>query len=454
MCTVNQVDLCVIGAGISGLSLAAFASEHLSVCVLERRSTVGGLLQSHQLGEALFDEAANGWLDSEPAVDELIQLVGAESAVTPANTEQATRYLVNKGLHALSPKILMKSTPLLSWWQKLRVARDFIWSPKPKGEPSMASFMATRFGHGILDNFLAPMCAGIYADAPEHMSVRAAFPNLWKMASNGSILWQLIQRLRDKNRKTPHLTSMKLGSHQLCQTIADFLQEKGMAVQTSCPATHLDHSEEGWIIDTPNGPIRARSLAITCPASAGAELLAQLHPVISKDLLSIDYSPVAVVMQTFEQSDFTTPPTGFGALQSRSEQRSGLLGILFTSHLYPHRCPSNLVMTRSLLGGSIMPDIVSAEDSTLETVALQAHRTLFESPNLHPKSVHTIRWTNAIPRYGLGHWSLQERIRQFHLSTPTIRLSGNHLFGVAVKDCIRVGQEHANHFIHTLAPQV
>ena len=142
MCSVKKVDLCVVGAGISGLSLAAFASERLTVCVLEKKSTVGGLLQSHQLGEALFDEAANGWLDSEPAVEALIQLVNATSLVTPANTNKATRYLVHRGLHALSPKLLLRSTPLLSWWHKIRIARELIWSSKPKGEPSMAEFMS------------------------------------------------------------------------------------------------------------------------------------------------------------------------------------------------------------------------------------------------------------------------------------------------------------------------
>ena len=205
MCTVKKVDLCVVGAGISGLSLAAFASERLTVCVLKKKSVVGGLLQSHQLGDSLFDEAANGWLDSEPSVEQLIQLVNATSLVTPANTNKSTRYLVHRGLHALSPKLLLHSTPLLSWWQKIRAARELFWSPKPKGEPSMAEFMSGRFGSAIIDNFLAPMCAGIYADAPEKMSVRAAFPNLWKMATQGSILRQLIARLKDKKRKRPTL---------------------------------------------------------------------------------------------------------------------------------------------------------------------------------------------------------------------------------------------------------
>ena len=114
--------------------------------------------------------------------------------------------------------------------------------------------------------FLAPMCAGIYADAPERMSVRAAFPNLWNMATQGSILRQLIRRLRDKQQKPPHLTSMRLGTHQLCQTIADFLHNKGMSVQTSTPATQIHYrSATGWTIDTPNGTVQAKALAITCP---------------------------------------------------------------------------------------------------------------------------------------------------------------------------------------------
>ena len=98
--------------------------------------------------------------------------------------------------------------------------------------------------------------------------------------------------------------------------------------------------------------------------------------MLPTDLRKIEYSPVAVVMQTFQRSDFTTPPEGFRALQSREEQQSGLLGILFTSHLYPHRCSTNQVMTRSILGGSIIPEIVTTDDTNLQSIALNAHRTL------------------------------------------------------------------------------
>lgn len=448
----ETVDLCVIGAGISGLSLAAFASQQLSVCVVEQKDRVGGILQTKELGGALFDEAANGWLDSEPSVEELINLMGASSSITPANTEGATRFLVkDQQLHPLSPKLLLRSTPLLSWWQKIRALREYFWSPALKGEPSMAHFMKSRFGAGIIDNFLAPMCAGIYADTPESISVRAAFPNLWEMAHSGSIIRQLLARLKDKTRKTPHLTSMKHGTSQLCSDIAKHLTDHGHSIQTSTSAERIVYEQDKWTIYTSNGVIKAKGLAITTPAQPMANLLSEHFPTIGKSLQEIEYAPVAVVMQTFPIEAFSTPPRGFGALLSRSDQASGLLGILFSSHLYPNRCPQNVVMTRSILGGAIAPSLLEQSDVDLEKVALQAHRDIFQCPNLSPFQVHTVRWDKAIPRYQVGHWQRQQQCHQFHQSTPHLRLSGNHLFGVAVKDCIRIGKEHATHFISTLS---
>ena len=319
----------------------------------------------------------------------------------------------------------------------------------------MTAFMERRFGKGIIDNFLAPMCAGIYADKPEHLSIRAAFPNLWTMASQGSILRQLISRLRDPNRKSPMLTSLRHGTHQLCQDIARYLEGNEHPVLLNNPVQGLaldtDRTHQ-WTVHTPNGTVQAKAIALTCPANVQADLLRPLYPEVAALQGSIEYSPVAVVLQRFNKSDFPHPPTGFGALLSREAQQNGLLGILFSSHLYPHRCDEQTIMTRSILGGSIAPELVGESNQTLEQIALTAHRTLFDCPNLAATHVQTIRWERAIPRYKIGHWSLQKEISEFHRQQGGIRLSGNHLFGVAVKDCIRVGKEHAQHFLHTLSP--
>ena len=152
------VDLCVVGAGISGLSLAAFACPEQSVCVVESNSKVGGILARTVHENSIFDHAANGWLDNEPSVEELAIKIGHLDKLIPANTVNSTRFLVYEDrLHPLSPKLLMNNTPLISWGQKFRALTEIFRGRNRSVEPTIAEWMTARFGSGILDNFVAPM---------------------------------------------------------------------------------------------------------------------------------------------------------------------------------------------------------------------------------------------------------------------------------------------------------
>ena len=81
----------IVGAGISGLSAAAWLEDAI---VLEATSHAGGWIQSstHPLGFSI-DLAANGWLNNEPAVDELIQHLGLEDKILRASDERNLRYI-------------------------------------------------------------------------------------------------------------------------------------------------------------------------------------------------------------------------------------------------------------------------------------------------------------------------------------------------------------------------
>lgn len=444
---VETTDICVVGAGVSGLSLAAFASVHSHVCVLESKPNVGGILTKTQSSAHLFDHAANGWLDNEPSVHELIELIDALDVVLPANTHKGTRYLVYKGqLHALSPKLLFQSTPLISWLGKFRVLMEVFKGRNKQAEPSMTEVMQHRFGADIIDNFVAPMCAGIYASPPEEISVPAAFPRFWKQLQNGSLIRQLIGRLIGRNQTTPKLTSLTEGTGDLCTRIAEYLQSNGHSLHTNTPAQKITYENNQWVIATPDRIIHAQKLALTCPALAQAHLLKNLAPEVSQQLTDIQYAPVVVVLLQFNSAQFTEPPVGFGALLTREEQKDGLLGILFTSHLYPSRFERNSIATRSILGGAVAPNMIHLTDSELTEIVVSKHRSLFDSPNATPSFVQIIRWQNGIPQYTVGHQVRQQNIHNFHQENPTLRLSGNHIFGVSIKDCIRIGREHATDF--------
>ena len=63
----------IVGAGIAGLSLAAFLGDEHDVRVLEAAELPGGHVRSEHIEGRTLDRAANGWLDSEPAIGRLVE---------------------------------------------------------------------------------------------------------------------------------------------------------------------------------------------------------------------------------------------------------------------------------------------------------------------------------------------------------------------------------------------
>ena len=435
----------VIGAGISGLSLAAFANEHFDVTVLEASDKTGGLIQNSSEEGKIRDHAANGWLSNEPAFDELISLLNIEDRLLTATQERGktTRWIIKNGqLYALSPRLFFSG--LLPLSSRIRLLGEpFISRQDKQAEETLAEFGARRFGKGVIPELLAPFAAGIFACRPEELSVSAAFPRLWKLEQQyGSLIRAGLQA--PKPEKKTILTTMKKGTSELCQIIADRLGER---IHLSAPALSIRKDQARWVVSTNKKEFYSDYLAITCPAPAQRILLQNSFPAISALLQNISYSSVAVVLAEFPSDAFDRPPSGFGALMNREGQESGILGTLFTSCIFPSHQQDGSISTRTILGGSIVPTIISKDNQELQDLVLRHHEKLFGSLKTRPAHMMVVKYKQAIPRYEKGHFEIQKEVRQFHLQNPTIRLSGNHLFGVAVKDCIRQSKKTVSDFL-------
>lgn len=439
-------DLCIVGGGMSGLALAAFVKENLSIHLLEQSPTLGGLLQNSSDNNIVRDHAANGWLNNEPSVEKLLKIIALEKAQLSANEHRNTRYLVHQNrLHALNPKILFSS--LISWKGLWGICRDLWTKAGVLEDESMAAFISRRFHRDLVDNFVAPMTAGIYACEPEELSVPAAFPNLWNLEKeHGS----LIKGMRQSKTPRGQLTTIKGGMGQFVEGLQKYLDGTVHCHQTVESISW--NPEQHWSIQSRNEhqapeTWHCKNLALTCPAPIQSKLLQPLFPKIAEILAQIEYAPVAVVIQEFDVNDFTNIPRGFGGLMTRSQREDGVLGILFTSEIFPSHSQPHTILTRTILGGSIQPDIVQKSNQELMHLALKRHQQIFKSPNLQSQKSLVIKHPMGIPKYPVGHIKIQEQITQFHQEHPNIRLSGNHLFGVAIKDCIRNAHHIAQHFI-------
>ena len=426
----------IVGAGISGLTAAAWLDEAI---VLERADTVGGWVQSkkHPLGFSL-DLAANGWLDNEPTVAELIEHIQKTEEILPASAARKIRWVYHNNnlvaLPAKPPNIL--SSPLLSFWSKIRLFREFCVSRnKSKREESVAEFVTRRLGKGVIPTLLAPMTAGVFAAQPEELSLRAAFPMLDKMEQEYGSLFKAL-RNRPKS-PPPTLTSLTSSAGSLCTHIAQTLGER---LYTNTPAQEIFKKDSLWNVVTPEQTFQTEHLILACPAFAQGALLSSIDPELSTMLTSIPYTSVALVISIYKRDELS--PEGFGALVARGTELYGALGILFSSCIFPSRYPSEYTVTRTILGGTRYPDIVSLSKEEIAERVQKAHQSVFQK-QVSPLEQLVYIHNNAIPLYQVGHAKKQHDIRLQVQKHKGLHLIGNHLFGVGVKDCIRNGTKVA-----------
>ena len=433
----------IVGAGISGLSTAAWLGDAL---VLESKSVVGGWVQSkeHHLGFSV-DLAANGWLDNEPSVAELIEHLNLTEELLPASAQRKIRWVYHNekliALPAKPPRIIF--SPLLSVWSKLRLFLEMFISRRKEEEQeeSVAEFVTRRLGKGLIPTLLAPMTAGVFGAQPEELSVRAAFPLLHNMEQNYGSLFKAI-RNRPKS-PPPTLTSLKNSAGSLCTHIANKL---GKRVITNSPVTRLEKNGNSWVVHTPQQTYSTKQLVLACPAFVQAQLLQPIDKELSSLLSSISYTSVALVISIYNKEELD--PTGFGALVARGTELYGALGILFSSCIFPSRYRSKYTVTRTILGGTRYPDIVSLPKEDIAKRVQKAHCGIFNT-NAEPIEQLVYIHNHAIPLYSVGHAQKQQEIQERAHQHRGLQLIGNHLFGVGVKDCIRNGTKAAHHITST-----
>ncbi len=183
-------EVAIIGAGISGLSVAFFLKRAgVGVLVLEAEEDVGGTMRSRRLNGYLVELGPNSALETTPLFQELIAAAGLADERVYASEAARNRYIFRDGeLHPLplTPLAFLRSR-LWSWKGKLRVLAE-PFHGRVDREESVADFVRRRVGREFLDYAVNPFVAGIYAGDPERLSVRFAFPQLYALEALSEVM--------------------------------------------------------------------------------------------------------------------------------------------------------------------------------------------------------------------------------------------------------------------------
>jgi oxygen-dependent protoporphyrinogen oxidase len=438
----------VIGAGVAGLTAGYRLKQRgIRVVVYESGDRVGGAVATERRDGYLAELGPNSLPAPSPAVLTLLAELGLSDSMLEASPEAKNRYIVRKKkLIALptSPAELL-TTRLLSNSAKLAVfGEPLVDAGESLVEESVATFVRRRFNQEVLDYVASPFVAGIFAGDPEQLSIRHALPRLYSMErTQGSVIKGLGQMLRAQKGEEKGGAGM-VSFRQGLQEIPEALErELTPAIRLRAPVTHVRRGPKGWTVGAAYQQAELYDAVVyAAPAHCADEIDFGFDGGDRlKTLASIIHPPVGVLALGFRREDVTHPLDGFGFLTPEVERRQ-VLGVIFSSTLFPGRAPEDHVLLTAFVGGVRNPDLANADLPTLTARVQDDLRAL-----LGVRGEPTFRafhlWPKAIPQYTLTHGRFKEIMDEAERRNPGLALAGSYRDGVGLAEVFASGEQAA-----------
>jgi oxygen-dependent protoporphyrinogen oxidase len=444
-------SIAVLGAGVTGL-VAAHRLTQLGhrVRVFEQSDRAGGAVRTERTDGWLIEAGPNSLLSGEPTFDLLLNELGLSQEVIHGNPSAKNRYVVRRGRVVRAPlsPLALVCSPLFSPIAKVRIISEVFSRPRVRtSDVSLAEFVRGHFGSEFVDYALTPFVSGVYAGNPARLSARLAFPKLWQLEqSHGSLIrGQLAQAKarRTQGQSAPAIFSFSRGLQTLTDALVSRLPasciafnasldaitpgEKWNVIWNRADATHTQ-AFDGIIAALP-----AHALARLRIGSLGERPLAALD--------GVEHPPVSSLFLGFRREQVGHLLDGFGVLVPAVEKRS-ILGVLFSSSLFPQRAPDGHVALTVMIGGSRQAELASLPvDQLLKLARADLSQLLGISGD--PTFVRHTFWPRAIPQYNLGHEQHIATMALVERSQPGLYIGGQARDGISLPACVAGGEKLA-----------
>ncbi len=448
------MKVAILGGGITGLTAAwQLSKAGHSVKVLESAPRVGGNIRTEAVDGWLAEAGPNSFQEASPEISALIAELGltAERITTEPATKKRFLMLGGRLIAAPAGPGQFFSTPLFSFGTKVKILSEILQRPRNRPEDvSVSTFITDHLGAQVLDRAVQPFIGGIYAGNSERLSARYAFPKLWEAEkTTGSFIRAGIKgarKRRDQGLKgSAPVISFKRGLQALTDALAARLPAGSIELGADVRALNPGATSR-WQV-TWDGPGGAQSgdfdfvlAALPARSLARLEVGADRGKPLSA-LSEVEYSPVASLFLGFRRDQVSHPLDGFGALVPKGEKRS-ILGLLFSSSLFPGRAPEGHVGLTVFTGGALQPEIAKLPQAELMERVCGDLKDLVGAQGKPVFSRHVL-WNRAIPQYNLGYGRFMEAMAQCEERFPGFLIGGSVRDGIALPDCIKSGTQLA-----------
>lgn len=395
----------ILGAGISGLSLAYYLKkkyqDHINITLIEKDIRVGGLIRSEKKEGHIIEWGPKSIrpFGKGEFTEALIQELGLKKKELSCKTKK--RYLLVRGR--------LRKVPSLFFLKKIFIGliKDLFCTTITQEDETIASFCIRHFGKTFTCQFVDPFIKGIFAGDIHKLSVHACLPQLCEIEKKHRSLILGFKKRKNKEKKPPY--SFNKGLQELPDKILEVLDAE-VLLGTEVKNAYQKENQVNLIFK--EGYERSFDFVFsTLPAYALKEL-----DIGIANLDTIEFFDINVFTFCFDKKILFKE--GFGYLVPEKEGEK-ILGAVFDSCLFDEVCTQITIMAKKSV------TIEEAKNS------LRKHLKIDTEPSF------IISSTSKLPQYTLGHLQrvkdIEESIKK---KIPRFKAVGSSFYGVSINDCI------------------
>lgn len=445
----TDIEIAIIGGGISGLSVAyELHKRNVSYSLFERTGRLGGVIRTDRVSNFTIDGGPDSLLVQKPAAIELCLELGlAEHLISTSHPR--TAFILRKGrLHQIPQTSILgiptqiwplATTGLLSPRGKLQMALELIRPGKSdkQQDESVASFFYRRFGREAVDYIAEPLLAGIHAGSVDRLSMRALFPRLVEAEQRYGSIIRAFRALRTRRSPDGMFRSLRGGIGELVSTLVKKLPAH--CIQTGIHIMTIRGSGPYQLGLATGDTVSAKKVVVAVPAYVAAELLQQTDNDLADLCRGIPYTSTATIALGYPRFAVRHELRGTGFVVPRIEGDVSLMAGSWVSSKWKHRAPQDQVLLRGFVGGARDECALSNTDAGLiESVHRDFSQLLDISTRPLIKRVY--RWPRLNPQHEVGHLDRMKAIDARLAQLPGLELIGAGFRGVGIPDCIAHGR--------------
>jgi len=377
-------ELIVIGAGISGLSLAHFArAQGRDVCVLEGEARLGGALHSERFGADFWLEL--GGHTGYNSYGRLLGIVEALGLADRLTRRETARWMLWRAGR-------VQSVPSqLGWAELARSLPRLLWTRRAGA--SVADYYGRVLGRGNFERVLRPMLSAVASQ------------------DAAGIPADLLFKKRPRRKDRPRSFAFAGGLQTIPEAIA---AQPGLAVRTACPVRRIERAGSAWRVTSGCGEaFAAPALALATPPDAAAALLAEAVP------------QAAALLRELAVATVESEGVIVRAERTALPRLAGLVGIAAPFWSVVSRDPVPHGDFRGF-AFHFRPGTPAAQRSEHIAAVLGLPAGAIEA---------RVSATRRLPAPAAGH---AERIARLDatLRSERLLLTGNYFGGLAIEDCV------------------